>query len=197
MINIRAGSVFINKEGRTIKISEVNKVSDRVSYVADGGYGTASENTNYVIRTLEAGGYKDITDSYSNFFAPKSEKFRVGEKISCGCPEGYWAEIIKKDSSGIHVRFSSDDKQHSTVYIYEENGFDFKSLFNDEIYADLRAKFNNNVFEVIGVTKDNADIKFTVVGKGGVNKELIDKIDKVYYGMTIYQIKRLTNINIQ
>ncbi len=120
----------------------------------------------------------------------------MGEKIVSGGPEGYTAEVIKKEPDTIHVRFSTSDKQNSTIYTYLDNGFDLKNIFTSEVYAELSNKFNVNVFEVIGVTKDGVDAKFTVVGKS-VNKELLDKIEKAYSGAKIYQVKRLTNINIQ
>jgi hypothetical protein len=126
----------------------------------------------------------------------KYEGVAVGEKITNGGPEGYWAEVIKIDTKGIHVRFSTHDTQHNTVYLYDEKGFDLKNIFTPEVYSDLSEKFNINVFEVIGVTDSNVDFKITVVGKS-VNKELLEKIERAYSGAKIYQVKRLTNINIQ
>ena len=195
-MDIIQGAVFINPDGRTVKINSVT--SDKVSYEADGGTTGASESKSNVIRMLEVGGYVTVPFATS-FFMPKSKKYdgaAVGEKITSGGPEGYWAEIIKRDDKGIHVKFSTHDKQQSTVYLYDEKGFNFRDIFTSEVYAGLSEKFNINVFEVIGVTKDAVDAKFTVIGKS-VNQDLLNKINKAYPGVLIYQVKRLTNINIQ
>jgi hypothetical protein len=72
------------------------------------------------------------------------------------------------------------------------------TIFSAEIIEELKTKFSSdhNVFEVIAQDKDGEDLKFTIIGKT-VNKDLLDKILKVYGEIRIYQIKRLTNINIQ
>jgi len=196
MINIKANSMFINPDGRTVKVTA--KTGQVVHYYTDGSDRGENGKELNLIRMLESGGYVDISQSASGFFMPKNKYsgWNVGEKVANGGPEGYWAEIVKIDAKGIHVRFSTNDKQHNTVYLYDEKGFDFKNIFTPEIYGDLSEKFNVNVFEVIGVTDSNDDFKITVVGKS-INKELLGKIEKAYSGAKIYQIRRLTNINIQ
>jgi hypothetical protein len=198
MITIKVGDVFLDSQGHTLKIDKITE--DKVSYSENGGT-TGGNSTKYnVVKLLEQGRYQNISDAVSSFFMPKITPeyngVTVGEKIVSGGPEGYTAEVIRKESDSVYVRFSTSDKQNNTIYMYAEEGFELKNVFTAEVCAELSNKFNVNVFEVIGVTKDGQDVKFTVVGKS-VNKELLDKIERAYSGAKIYQVKRLTNINIQ
>jgi hypothetical protein len=74
MIDIRAGSVFINKDGRTVKIEDVNHIN-KVTYTVDGGFGSKSDRLESVKKMLESGGYQDITQTFSGFFIAKKPTY--------------------------------------------------------------------------------------------------------------------------
>lgn len=196
-MNIQAGSVFINPEGRTVKIDDL--LNGWVIYKIDGSTKTENEHPDKVRKMLESGGYVEATQLLSSFYLG-TDPHGVGAKIFSS-DGSYTAEITKKDARGIHVKFGS--KSNSTIYIYEPKDFNFKQIFTAELISELNAKFVNNVFEVIGETSKSKplhtginEVKFTVAGST-INKDLLDKITKKYEDIHIYSIKRLTSINIQ
>jgi hypothetical protein len=201
-MNINSGSMFINSDGRTVKIKNVS--NDKVIYTVDGNSQEKTDKFDSVKRMLEGAGYRDITQTLSSFvFTGTSND--IGSRLSSQDAQ-FEAEIIKKDVQGIHVKFSSIDKSNSTIYVYEYSDFNLATIFTSELLAELANKFSNNVFEVIGELKNpvkqlptgclDRDIKFTVLGKS-IDKELLEKINKVHNGIVMYSIKRLTNINIK
>jgi hypothetical protein len=204
-MNIQGGSLFVNSEGRTIKVDRLSgtKPKDSVDFHIDGSKATTTHTYEVFTKMLESTGYKDITQTLSGFSVFRADSFDIGNKIlsTDGC---YIAEIIKKDSSGVHVRLSSKgsinskvlQNTNSTVYIYDAKDFNFKQIFTPELISELSIKFSNNVFEVIGENSKGEDVKFTVAGVS-VDKSLLDKISKSYEDIHIYSIKRLTSINIQ
>jgi hypothetical protein len=195
--DIRVGAIFANAQGRTIKIDEVSQIDiGRIYYYVDGGSARESDILTNVKKMLESGGYKDITQALSSFYLG-TDPHGAGAKTFCQGPEGYVAEIIKKDKTGIHVRFSDpSNSKNSSVYIYDSKDFNFKEIFTPELITELTLKFTNSVFEVIGEDSKGYDVKVTVLGKS-INIDLINKIKKTYSDLNIYQIKRLTNLTIQ
>jgi hypothetical protein len=202
-MDIQSGSLFVNPDGRTIKVQKITgtKSKDKVDFYIDGSKSLTTHTYEIFHKMLESAGYKDITHTFSGFSVSSADPHGVGATIFSK-DGSIAAQILKKDSRGIHVRFNNTaNPNNSTTYIYDSGDFDFKQIFTNDLLAELSAKFNTNVFEVIGeVSKTalnypNNDVKFTVAGTA-INKELLDKISKKYEDIHIYSIKRLTSINI-
>jgi ABC-type transport system substrate-binding protein len=208
-MNIADGSLFVNNDGRTIKVSKIygTKPKDSVEFHIDGSKSKTIHTYEVFKKMLESAGYKDITQTFSGFSVFKDndlKKSAIGYTITS--PDGiYTAEIIKKDFKGIHIKFSRQSSKNSTTYIYDEKDFDITWIFTPELVTELNSKYDDiNVFEVIGEYKTmqtsggymHKDAKFTVLGKI-INQELLDKINKAYSDVEIYSIKRLTSVNIQ
>lgn len=208
-MNIQDGSLFIDKDGRTIKVKKIDGTGpkDKVEFHIDGSKSKTIHTFEVFNKMLESGGYKDITQTFSGFSFFKGDdlkKSAIGYVVHSPNNNEYTAEIIKHDHQGMHIQFSKTGRHETKIYIYDEKDFDITWIFTPELISELDSKFDDvNVFEVVGVYKDgpkrshsNLDAKFTVLGKT-INRELLDKINKVYNDVEIYSVKRLTSVNIQ